>query len=166
MTPRRPGQKKKTGEDTPYVDTELFSRTFKVGLKTLVSHLRANVSDYWGFTDEHTILYIIEEDGTLRHLQYDNTSSVTKIVEQYHTQAQKHYSEMRFKRRKPVPYEKRFYSCFNEHNGDYKAVFYLARAKMPDKAPAADGNSPTVATATATETVGIGAEQVLESDFP
>ena len=70
----------------------MFTRTFRVGLRTCIEHLRRSASDYWGLHDSNTVLYLIEEDGTLRDLQFEQNSCVTKIVEQYHTQALRHRS--------------------------------------------------------------------------
>lgn len=61
--------------------SKLFTRTFRVGLRTCIEDLRRCASDYWGLQDGSTVLYIIEEDGTLRDLQYELASCVTKIVE-------------------------------------------------------------------------------------
>ena len=80
------------------------------------------------------MLYVIEEDGTLRDLQFELASCVTKVVEQYHTQAVRyraHESHNYSKKTKKVNYERRLYSGFDESNGNYKAVFYLAHGRPP-----------------------------------
>lgn len=61
--------------------TLLYTRTFRVGLKTCLEHLRRSASEFWGLNTNTTMLYIIDEDGTLRDLQFDGASCVTKIVE-------------------------------------------------------------------------------------
>jgi len=44
------------------------------------------------------MLYVVEEDGTLRDLQFEQSSCVIRIVEQYHTQALKFRSQERTKK--------------------------------------------------------------------
>ena len=69
----------------PAVDTTMYTRTFRVGLRTQVSELLNCATEFWGLQDGLSVLYIVEEDGSLRDLQYDLNSSVIKVVEQYHT---------------------------------------------------------------------------------
>ena len=63
----------------------LYTRTFRVGIKTCIDQLRQSCTQYWGYQEGRTMLYVIEEDGTLRDLQFELASCVTKVVEQYHT---------------------------------------------------------------------------------
>ena len=117
-----------------FVEPEMFyTRTFRVGMKTCIDQLRQSCTEFWGYSEGRTMLYIIEEDGTLRDLQFDLASCVTKVVEQYHTQALRCRAHEGYKSKKSrtINYERRLYSGFDEKNDNYKAVFYLAHGRPP-----------------------------------
>ncbi len=50
------------------IDPTMYTRTFRVGRKTIIQDLLRSSADFWGFNPRLAILYTVEEDGTLRDL--------------------------------------------------------------------------------------------------
>lgn len=114
------------------IDVTMFTGTFRVGLKTQISHLLKSAYNYWGLCETNAVLYIVEEDGSVRDLQYDMNSCVIKIVEQYFTHAIKHRHKARSKLRKTDEEYDPVFSGFDPVTGDYRPVFYLSRVRRLD----------------------------------
>jgi len=69
--PRTKDLKNNDNELVTEIDPTIYTRTFRVGQKTIVTDLVKCAADYWGFTAKLAMLYTVEEDGTLRDLQYE-----------------------------------------------------------------------------------------------
>ena len=93
---------------------------------------------------------MVEEDGSIRDLQFELQSAVTRVVETNHTAALRHVTEHRGKKRQ-VGQE--LYSSFDENYKNFSAVFYLAPARKCKPGAASANNEEDV-------------EGRLESGFP
>ena len=71
-------------------------------------------------------MYAIEEDGTTRDLQFDLQSAVTRVAEVSHMNAMRYMTTLRGKKRE-IGHE--LYTCFDENNKNYRAIFFLAPAR-------------------------------------